>query len=112
MYTKSVELPNGGPVMGMRRAITAAATAAVAVGLALTGCSSPSGGTAPSADGIGPITFAVGGDNFGIFTNLIGPWNKAHPDQRVTLVKLPEAENGQLAELTANMQAGSSTYDV
>jgi multiple sugar transport system substrate-binding protein len=27
-------------------------------------------------------------------------------------VLLPEAENGQLAQLTANLQAGSSTYDV
>ncbi len=28
------------------------------------------------------------------------------------LMRLPEAENGQLAQLTANLQAGSSTYDV
>ncbi len=57
--------------MSMRRAILAAATAAIAVGLALTGCgpdSSPSGGTAPSADGIGPITFAVGSDDAPVFT--------------------------------------------
>jgi len=101
--------------MSMRRAILAAATAAVAVGLALTGCgpaSPSSGGTAPSADGIGPITFAVGSDDAPVFSQLIKPWNKAHPDQRVTLVPLPEAENGQLAQLTANLQAGSSTYDV
>ena len=102
--------------MSMRRAILAAATAAVAVGLALTaGCgpdSSPSGGTAPSADGIGPITFAVGSDDAPVFTKLIKPWNEAHPDQKVSLVLLPEAENGQLAQLTANLQAGSSTYDV
>jgi multiple sugar transport system substrate-binding protein len=110
------ELPNGGlVVMSIRRAILAAATAAVTVGLALTGCgpdSSPSGGTAPSADGIGPITFAVGSDDAPVFTKLIKPWNEAHPDQKVSLVLLPEAENGQLAQLTANLQAGSSTYDV
>ena len=101
--------------MSMRRAILAAATAAIAVGLALTGCapdSSPSGGTAPSADGIGPITFAVGSDDAPVFTKLIKPWNEAHPDEKVSLVLLPEAENGQLAQLTANLQAGSSTYDV
>ena len=101
--------------MSMRRAILAAATAAIAVGLALTGCgpdSSPSGGTAPSADGIGPITFAVGSDDAPVFTKLIKPWNEAYPDQQVSLVLLPEAENGQLAQLTANLQAGSSTYDV
>jgi multiple sugar transport system substrate-binding protein len=102
--------------MSMRRAIIAAATAAIAVGLALTaGCgpdSSPSGGTAPSANGIGPVTFAVGSDDAGFFTTLIKPWNTAYPDQQVSLVLLPEAENGQLAQLTANLQAGSSTYDV
>ncbi len=101
--------------MSMRRAILAAATAAIAVGLALTGCgpdSSPSGGTAPSADGVGPITFAVGSDDAPVFTKLIKPWNEAYPDQQVSLVLLPEAENGQLAQLTANLQAGSSTYDV
>ena len=101
--------------MSMRRVILAAATAAIAVGLALAGCapdSSPSGGTAPSADGIGPITFAVGSDDAPVFTKLIKPWNEAHPDQKVSLVLLPEAENGQLAQLTANLQAGSSTYDV
>jgi multiple sugar transport system substrate-binding protein len=78
------------------------------------GCApgSPSGGTAPSADGIGPITFAVGSDDAGFFTKLIAPWNESHPNEQVTLVLLPEAENGQLAQLTANLQAGSPAYDV
>jgi multiple sugar transport system substrate-binding protein len=102
--------------MTMRRAIIAAATVAIAVSLLLTaGCGpdgSPSGGQAPSANGIGPITFAVGSDDAPVFTNLIKPWNKAHPGQQVTLMLLPEAENGQLAQLTANLQAGSSAYDV
>jgi multiple sugar transport system substrate-binding protein len=109
-------LPNGGPVMSMRRAIIAAATMAVAASLLLTaGCGpdgSPSGGQAPSANGIGPITFAVGADDAGIFQTLIEPWNKTHPKQQVTLMLLPEAENGQLAQLTANLQAGSPVYDV
>ena len=100
--------------MNMRRAIIAAATAVVVVSLLLTtACaSSPSGGTAPPVNGIGPITFAVGSDDAGFFATLIQPWNEAHPGQRVTLILLPEAENGQLAQLIANLQAGSSTYDV
>lgn len=109
-------LPNGGLVMSMRRAVMAAATALVAVGLLLTaGCtpdSPPSGGQAPSTNQTGPITFAVGKDYYTVFTVLAAEWNKAHPDQKVTLILLPEAENGQLAQLTANLQAGSSTYDV
>jgi len=102
--------------MSMRRAVMAAATALVAGALTLTaGCapgSPPAGGAAPSADGIGPVTFAVGGDDFPIFTKLIRPWNQTHAGQQVTLLKLPEAENGQLAQLTANLQAGSPVYDV
>jgi len=102
--------------MMRRRKLRAAATMAAAIaGLVLAaGCAgSPSpGGPAPSASGIGPITFAVGSDDAGFFTALIGPWNKAHPGQRVTLMLLPEAENGQLAQLTANLQAGSPVYDV
>jgi len=102
--------------MSMRRAFVAAATAAITAGLVLTaGCtpgSPSSGGTAPSVDGKGPITFAVGSDDAGIFATLIKPWNKANPTEQVTLTLLPEAENGQLAQLTANLQAGSSTYDV
>jgi multiple sugar transport system substrate-binding protein len=100
----------------MRRAIIVAATAMIMASLLLTaGCapgSAPAGGSAPSANGIGPITFAVGGDDADIFAALIEPWNKAHPHEQVTLMRLPEAENGQLAQLTANLQAGSSTYDV
>jgi multiple sugar transport system substrate-binding protein len=104
----------------MRRAIArarvAAAVAAATAGLLLAaGCSPdspPSGGPAPSADGIGPITFATGKDDAGFFRALIGPWNKQHPDQRVTLILLPETANGQLAQLTANLQAGSPVYDV
>jgi multiple sugar transport system substrate-binding protein len=136
MYPEAGESPKGGLVMRLRlslpriRRITGreaphagrpspgrlTATVAVAAVLALTaGCAPggpPAGGSAPSADGIGPVTFAVGGDDFPIFTKLIGPWNATHAGQQVTLMKLPEAENGQLAQLTANLQAGSPVYDV
>jgi multiple sugar transport system substrate-binding protein len=102
--------------MSMRRAIIAAATAVVGASLLLTAActpdSSPSGGAAPSVNGIVPITFAVGADDAGFFTTLIGAWNKAHRNQQVTLMLLPEAENDQLAQLTANLQAGSPVYDV
>ncbi|HET9081569.1 MAG TPA: ABC transporter substrate-binding protein [Trebonia sp.] len=100
----------------MRRAVTAVATALVAVGLLLTsGCtpgSPPSGGQAPSTDEKGPITFAVGKDEATYFTTPVDSWNKAHPHQKAMLILLPEPANGQLAQLTANLQAGSSVYDV
>src|SRR5215469_3542812 len=105
----------GGSVERRRRARVAAAVAAAAAGLVLAaGCtgSPPSGGPAPSADGLGPITFATGKHDAGFCTALIRPWNVAHPDQQVRLILLPETANGQLAQLTANLQAASPVYDV
>ena len=101
--------------MSMRRAIIAAVAATAAVLMLTTGCgpgNPPSGGTAPSVNGIGPITFAVGADDAAYFTTPVQSWNKTHRNQQVSLTLLPEAENGQLAQLTANLQAGSPTYDV
>jgi multiple sugar transport system substrate-binding protein len=100
----------------MRRAMPA--IAAVAVALLLTagaaGCSSgasPSA-AAPSTNGIGPITLAIGKDNPGWLQGVITGWNQRYPNQKVTLLLLPEASNDQLAELVANLQAKSDEYDV
>ena len=96
----------------MRRAMSGVAV--VAAGLLLAaGCSSgdPSGG-APPTNGIGPITFAIGKDNSGWAQGVITGWNKLYPNQKVTLLLLPEASNDQLAQLVANLQAKSDEYDV
>jgi len=90
--------------------------AAIVAGLLLTaGCTSgdaSSGGSAPSTDGIGPITFATGKDNPGWLRGVITGWNQRNPSQKVTLLLLPEASNDQLAQLVANLQAKSDEYDV
>ena len=98
----------------MRRAIPGIAVLAAGL-LYLTGCTAggaPAGGPAPSADGIGPITFAIGKDNSGWLQGVITGWNTDHPGQKVTLLLLPEAANDQLAQLVANLQAKSDLYDV
>jgi multiple sugar transport system substrate-binding protein len=96
----------------MRRAMPGIAV--VAAGLFLTaGCASGSAsGGAPPTNGIGPITFAIGKDNPGWLQGVIAGWNKRYPDQKVTLLLLPEASNDQLAQLVANLQAKSDEYDV
>ena len=98
----------------MRRAMLGIAV--VAAGLLFTaGCMSDSaspGESAPSTDGIGPITFAIGKDNPGWLQGVITGWNQRNPDQKVTLLLLPEASNDQLAQLVANLQAKSAEYDV
>src|ERR1700744_288068 len=97
----------------MRR--TLRGIAVIAAGLWLTtGCSAggSSSETAPSANGIGPITLAVGKDNASWLQGVITGWNKQYPGQKVTLLLLPEASNDQLAQLVANLQAKSDEYDV
>jgi multiple sugar transport system substrate-binding protein len=101
-------------VTRMRRSM--AGTAVVAAGLLLTaGCTSGSAspaGSAPSTNGIGPITFAIGKDDSGWLHSVITGWNREYPNQKVTLLLLPEAANDQLAQLVANLQAKSDEYDV
>ena len=97
----------------MRRAMPGIAV--LAAGLLLAGCTASAaspGGPAPSSDGIGPITFAIGKDNSGWLRGIISGWNQGHPGQKVTLLLLPEAANDQLAQLVANLQARSDLYDV
>ncbi len=96
----------------MRRAMPGIAV--VAAGLLLTaGCSSGgASGGAPATNGIGPITFAIGKDNSGWLQDVITRWDKRYPNQKVTLLLLPEAANGQLAQLVSNLQAKSNEYDV
>jgi multiple sugar transport system substrate-binding protein len=94
----------------MRRAVTSIAAVLL---LSLTaGCAAASGAQAPEANGIGPITFAIGSDDIAWLTPVIAGWNKAHPDQKVTPLLLPEASNVQLDQLVANLQAKSPIYDV
>ena len=98
----------------MRRAMPGIAILAAGLML-LAGCTADrasSDGSAPSTNGIGPITFAIGQDNSGWLQGVITGWNRGHPSQKVTLLLLPQASNGQLAQLVANLQAKSDLYDV
>ena len=58
------------------------------------------------------LTFAIGPDDIGWLTPIIAAWNKAHPHTQVQPLYLPQAANGQLAQLTADLQARSCLYDV
>jgi multiple sugar transport system substrate-binding protein len=101
-------------VTRMRRAMPGIAIVAAGL-LFAAGCTSAGtspGGSAPSTNGIGPITFAIGKDDSGWLQGVITGWNKRYPDQKVTLLLLPEASNDQLAQLVANLQAKSDEYDV
>ena len=104
-------------VARMRRAMPGIAAVVIGFFLAASaaGCASGGaspGGSAPSTNGIGPITLAIGKDNSGWVQGVITGWNKRYPNQKVTLLLLPEASNDQLAQLVANLQAKSDEYDV
>jgi multiple sugar transport system substrate-binding protein len=100
----------------MRRAMPGIAAVVVGFFLAASaaGCTSGASpaGSAPSTNEIGPITLAIGKDNSGWVQGVITGWNKRYPNQKVTLLLLPEASNDQLAQLVANLQAKSDEYDV
>jgi multiple sugar transport system substrate-binding protein len=89
------------------------AAALLAGGCGITGAAATSSGSASSLNGIGPITLAIGKLDTGSYLpGLIDEWNRAHPGQRVTLIQLPDDADDQLAQLVANLQAGSDVYDV
>src|SRR5258708_19840444 len=78
------------------------ASALVAAGpLRTAGCTSGGaspGGSAPSTDGIGPITFAIGKDNPGWLQGVITGWNQRHPSQKEPQQALTEMA-GQLTQI-------------
>lgn len=89
------------------------AAAVLAVTVAASGCGGGPTSAVTSLSGIGPITFATGKlDTSSYLPGLLREWDKAHPAQRVTLIKLPDEADDQHAQLVANLQTKSSRYDV
>lgn len=100
------------------RRMTAAAVAASLVLLA-SACGSndnksSSGGSGSSGalEGKGPITFATGKDTSGNLTNQVSAWNTAHPDEKVTVIELPESADGQRQQMVQSALAKQDTYSI
>lgn len=87
----------------------------LAAALLLAGCGGPGGdpgsGVAGAASS-GPMTFVVGKDTTSYFQPLLDRWNRAHPNDQVRMLELPEAADEQRAQMVANLQAGSDRYDI
>jgi multiple sugar transport system substrate-binding protein len=99
--------------MRTRIARLAVTAALVAPAVLAAGCTSGTPATVASLSGTGPITFATGKLDTGSYLpGLIRQWNAAHPQQRVTVIPLPDDADDQLAQLVANLQTRSSLYDV
>jgi multiple sugar transport system substrate-binding protein len=93
-----------------------AAAAAVLTGSAMllgAGCAGTAPGAGGDADARGPFTFAMHKDTTGKMTSrILDVWNKRHPDQKVTLIELPESADEQRAAMVQNFQAKSDRFDV
>jgi multiple sugar transport system substrate-binding protein len=83
----------------------------VVAALVLAACGGPEGGGG-GAQGTGAFTFVTGKDTSGWTQKLLTDWNTAHPDQKASLLELPEAADAQRSQFVTNLQAKSDRYDV
>ncbi|MFF9206618.1 ABC transporter substrate-binding protein [Streptomyces sp. NPDC014986] len=64
-------------------------------------------------DGRGPLTLATAGDLTGYLGSVLEGWNRAHPDERVTLVELPDSADETRAQMITDLRAaGRGRFDV
>ena len=108
----------------MRAKNAAIALAVLALGAGtVSACSSSSGGggggggsssssSSSVSGGTGPITFVTGKDNSNLWPTLAAEWNKAHPDQKVTVKQQSDQADQQLSDLEQHFQAKDPGYDV
>lgn len=94
-----------------RGRLLAGVAALSVVSLALAGCGS-SGGGSGGGDSKGPITFVTGKDNSGVWAPTIARWNKAHPDEKVTLKEQSDQADQQHDDIVQHMQAKDAGYDL
>ncbi|WP_436498640.1 ABC transporter substrate-binding protein [Actinokineospora sp. HUAS TT18] len=70
-------------------------------------------GAAPGAlEGVGPISLVTGKDTSGNLQNQVDGWNSAHPDQKVTVIELPEDADAQRQQMVQNATTKSDAYTV
>ncbi|MFD7231946.1 ABC transporter substrate-binding protein [Streptomyces sp. NPDC059881] len=67
----------------------------------------PAGG-----DGRGPMTLATAGDLTGYLGPLLEGWNRGHPDEKVTLVELPDSADETRAQMTTGLRSGDGRFDI
>jgi trehalose/maltose transport system substrate-binding protein len=98
----------------LRGAAVLAAAALLAACGSDSGSSSGSGGTGGGGalEGRGPIKFATGKDTSGNMQKLIDKWNTDHPNEKVEIVELPEAADGQRQQMVQNAQTKSGEYAI
>jgi trehalose/maltose transport system substrate-binding protein len=66
-----------------------------------------------AAGGRGPLTLATAGDLTGYLGSVLEGWNRTHPDEKVTLVELPDSADETHAQMTTDLRGGDrSRFDI
>lgn len=96
-----------------------AVVAAVVALIVFAGCgssSSSSGGSsaksAPAAKAAGNVTWCIGKDTTGAFSEMVKRFNSANPKAHVKLLELPTSADQQRTQLIQRLRAKSSECDV
>jgi len=82
------------------------------VGVAACGGGGDDGGASTALEGTGPITLVQGKDTSRFVEQVLDEWNKANPDQKVTLVELPADADSQRQQMVQNAQTESDEFDI
>ncbi|MFE7093922.1 ABC transporter substrate-binding protein [Streptomyces erythrochromogenes] len=97
------------------RWMRAAGRALLVVAVVLAGYSGlgvrPDAGAAAS-DARGPLTLVTAGDLTDYLGPLLDDWNKSRPDERVTLVELPDSADETRAQMISELRSGRDRFDV
>ena len=99
----------------MRSRGVASAVCLVSTAMIIAACGGgSSGGDAAKsgADARGPFTFVTGKDNSGTLPYIADEWNKAHPNEKVTIKQQSDQADQQLSDLEQHFQAKDPGYDV
>ncbi|MBT2540084.1 ABC transporter substrate-binding protein [Streptomyces sp. ISL-44] len=65
-----------------------------------------------ASEGRGPLTLVTAGDLTGYLSPLLEDWNDGHPDERVTLVELPDSADETRAQMISELRSGRGRFDV
>ncbi|MFD1828786.1 ABC transporter substrate-binding protein [Streptomyces desertarenae] len=71
-----------------------------------------SGERAAHAGERGPVTLVTAGDLTDYLDPVLDDWNRARPDEKATLVELPESADETRAQLVTGLRSGSDRFDV
>jgi multiple sugar transport system substrate-binding protein len=98
------------------RRVAASALALIVTACAAAACGSErpaAGPTGPAGySQRGPISFVSGKDLSGLRVKEVAEWNASHPNEKVSIIELPEAADAQRQQFMQNAQVKSSNYTI